>query len=739
MTFYLLQSAAMLLVAYFLGCMVGATIKSLTTAADDADVTDLTSATAASPRIVTPRQSPSASVPPVTPGVSTARTAVPASPRLAPQPGSGVSPEVTAAAAAAAAATLATAAVMRSPASAAPSIAPVSKPAAPATPPALAGDDLKRIKGIGPEIERKLNALGVRRYSEIAVWSASDVARMNREIGQDGRVQHENWIEQAQILARGGETAFSRRVDRREVNTGMVDSWTPTAPNEVARQAAAGPATATPAPAAAPIAAAKPQAVQPPPVVAARPVAAPPPVAASAVAAAAAVAAATVSTSRATTPTAVTPPTAPATPPLASVMPPVPAASVTARPAAIVAPPPAQTVAPPPASVPTTAQPISMRPVPGSGTQRRFVRLAAPEGKPDDLALISGVGDKTADDLNRYGVYHYWQLAAMGPDDIDYMETRLGHKGRMRREEWPEQGRELMAGKPPRARTDRDRAAHEHGPGTAPAHPHGHNHKPPAAQTQPPMTETSIVPASKPLAAAPVAPVADASLAPPQPAKDTLPPAVTTSTMQSVSAQPHVVHRHHAAGIGAAAAAAVAASAGSSRAAITAPPAAAVTAAPAAVAPVQSAPVPAAIEVKAPAPVAVTTAGPAGSITSVTAAQNPVTAAPTVNPGTSDSTVGGWTPRSRPGNVAARTRDDLKRIKGIGVVIEKKLEAMGITSYAQIAGWATSDIDKVSNALDFKGRIEREQWVEQARILDGGGQTDFSRRMDRGDVAGSRS
>ena len=96
----------------------------------------------------------------------------------------------------------------------------------------------------------------------------------------------------------------------------------------------------------------------------------------------------------------------------------------------------------------------------------------------------------------------------------------------------------------------------------------------------------------------------------------------------------------------------------------------------------------------------------------------------------------GWTPRSRPATGTARVRDDLKRIKGIGVVIEKRLEAMGITSYTQIAAWATSDVDQVSNALDFKGRIEREQWVQQARILSGGGQTDFSRRMDRGDGTG---
>ena len=78
--------------------------------------------------------------------------------------------------------------------------------------------------------------------------------------------------------------------------------------------------------------------------------------------------------------------------------------------------------------------------------------------------------------------------------------------------------------------------------------------------------------------------------------------------------------------------------------------------------------------------------------------------------------------------------DDLKRIRGIGVVVEKKLHALGIVSYHQIAEWGAADIDRVSEALDFKGRVERENWIAQARILAGGGQTDFSRRVDRGEV-----
>jgi predicted flap endonuclease-1-like 5' DNA nuclease len=75
--------------------------------------------------------------------------------------------------------------------------------------------------------------------------------------------------------------------------------------------------------------------------------------------------------------------------------------------------------------------------------------------------------------------------------------------------------------------------------------------------------------------------------------------------------------------------------------------------------------------------------------------------------------------------------DDLKRIRGIGVLIEKKLNSLGITHYEQVANWTGADIERISRILDFKGRIERENWIEQARILATGGQTEFSRRSER--------
>jgi small subunit ribosomal protein S2 len=58
--------------------------------------------------------------------------------------------------------------------------------------------------------------------------------------------------------------------------------------------------------------------------------------------------------------------------------------------------------------------------------------------------------------------------------------------------------------------------------------------------------------------------------------------------------------------------------------------------------------------------------------------------------------------------------DDLKKISGVGPVLEGKLHALGITTFAQIAAFSADDIVKVDDALSFKGRIERDDWIAQA-------------------------
>jgi len=61
--------------------------------------------------------------------------------------------------------------------------------------------------------------------------------------------------------------------------------------------------------------------------------------------------------------------------------------------------------------------------------------------------------------------------------------------------------------------------------------------------------------------------------------------------------------------------------------------------------------------------------------------------------------------------------DDLKKLSGVGPAIEKKLIEAGVTSFAQIAAWTDADIAEFDEKLSFKGRIEREGWVNQAKDL----------------------
>ena len=101
----------------------------------------------------------------------------------------------------------------------------------------------------------------------------------------------------------------------------------------------------------------------------------------------------------------------------------------------------------------------------------------------------------------------------------------------------------------------------------------------------------------------------------------------------------------------------------------------------------------------------------------------PAKAAPAPTP--KPKTAAKKTPAARK---AAGKKDDLKLISGVGPAIEKKLHGMGVTSYRQIANWKAADIKKADEKLNFKGRIQREDWISQAKTLASGGQTEFSRR-----------
>jgi len=61
--------------------------------------------------------------------------------------------------------------------------------------------------------------------------------------------------------------------------------------------------------------------------------------------------------------------------------------------------------------------------------------------------------------------------------------------------------------------------------------------------------------------------------------------------------------------------------------------------------------------------------------------------------------------------------DDLQQIKGIGPKIAGILQELGIQRFEQIATWTPEKVDWVNERLRFKGRIEREEWIAQARAL----------------------
>lgn len=73
---------------------------------------------------------------------------------------------------------------------------------------------------------------------------------------------------------------------------------------------------------------------------------------------------------------------------------------------------------------------------------------------------------------------------------------------------------------------------------------------------------------------------------------------------------------------------------------------------------------------------------------------------------------------------------DLNRIKGVGPKLVAELEALGVTSLAQVAQWTKADIERIDSQLGrFQGRIQRDEWVEQARLLAKGDETGHAKRF----------
>ena len=95
--------------------------------------------------------------------------------------------------------------------------AAATPPPAPAVaaPAAGEGDDLRRIKGVGPKLVTLLNSLGITTFAEIAAWSEADIDRIDTQLGAfAGRIRRDNWIEQAKMLSAGDTAGFEAKFGR---------------------------------------------------------------------------------------------------------------------------------------------------------------------------------------------------------------------------------------------------------------------------------------------------------------------------------------------------------------------------------------------------------------------------------------------------------------------------------------------------------------------------------------------
>ena len=93
------------------------------------------------------------------------------------------------------------------------------------------------------------------------------------------------------------------------------------------------------------------------------------------------------------------------------------------------------------------------------GQGKAFAILQSPvAGRADDLSLIDGVGPKYQESLHKIGIFHLWQIAGMTKQNIAVIEEAGQFGGHITSGEWVAQAKELLDGKPPRAKSDRARA-----------------------------------------------------------------------------------------------------------------------------------------------------------------------------------------------------------------------------------------------------------------------------------------
>lgn len=107
----------------------------------------------------------------------------------------------------------------------------------------------------------------------------------------------------------------------------------------------------------------------------------------------------------------------------------------------------------------------------------------------------------------------------------------------------------------------------------------------------------------------------------------------------------------------------------------------------------------------------------AGSVPAAAPAKKPAKAKAEKAPAPAKAPAAKKAAKPAKAEAAPAATDDLKKLTGVGPALEKKLIAAGITSYAQIAAWTEADVAVIDEQLSFKGKIEREGWIDQAKEL----------------------
>lgn len=113
--------------------------------------------------------------------------------------------------------------------------------------------------------------------------------------------------------------------------------------------------------------------------------------------------------------------------------------------------------------------------------------------------------------------------------------------------------------------------------------------------------------------------------------------------------------------------------------------------------------------------------------------------APLASPPRPSSASGAQAQLTRPRGMAAARGgkpDNLQRLSGVGPKNEKILHSLGIFHFDQIANWSAAEVNWVDDHLKFSGRIRREEWTNQARLLADGNEAEFTALYGAGGLSG---